>query len=108
MGKYFKAHDFSNAKDGDLRVWWIPQVGAKIPTFRIPVNTIREAKLLLDTLAFYDLYQLDNRIKPDYANTGELECYEKGDGENMDWYEWHNDDGEDIDHVDDNGNTLQE
>lgn len=69
-------------KEGDLRVWWIPQVPGK--PFKVPVKDIEQAKLLHNTLADYDRFQYDNRIKPDYANTGGLEVFEDGE-----WCEWH-------------------
>ena len=72
-----------------LRVWWIPQVPMK--PFRREVRSIREAKLLLETLADYDLFQFDNNIKPDYCNAGGLEVFE--DGEWTDWYDDETGDG---------------
>lgn len=79
----------SDPKDGDLRVWWIPQVPMK--AFNVPVKTVDEAKLLLRTLADYDLFQYENRIKPDYCNMGGLEVFE-AEG----WMEWESDDFDDI------------
>lgn len=70
-----------------LRVWWIPQVGAGIESFKVEVNSVREGVLLLNTLANYDLYQLENRIKPDYCNTGGLQMLEDGE-----WVDWEIDD----------------
>ena len=95
-------------KVGDLRVWWIPQV--PMQGFHVSVNNIREAKLLLNALADYDIFQFKNHIKHDYSNAGGLEIYSDNiDDENTKgWEEWENDDGEDIDHVDDNGNTLED
>jgi len=55
---------------GDLRVWWIPQIPGE--PFYAPVPSVNAAKLLLDTLARYDQFQLDQRIKPDYCNVGGL------------------------------------
>lgn len=85
-------------KQGDLRVWWIPQVPCK--QFNVPVASIAEAKLVLRTLANYDLFQLENNIKPDYCNAGGLCVYDPelcdeddGDG----WSDWYDDDGRDID-----------
>lgn len=69
-------------KEGDLRVWWIPQVPDK--PFYVPVKDVEEAKKILDTLAKYDLWQLAHNIKPDYSNAGGLEVYEKGE-----WSEWY-------------------
>jgi len=78
-------------KEGDLQVWWIPQVPMK--SFTMPVKNIDEACLLIYTLAKYDLFQYENDIKPDYANVGGLSIYE--DGEWVDWYD--NEKNEDID-----------
>ena len=69
-----------------LRVWWIPQVGAISESFYVSVNTPEEGKKLLDTLAAYDAFQLQNNIKPDYCNTGGLQIYDENEGE---WYDWY-------------------
>lgn len=75
-----------------LRVWWIPQVpGAP---FLVPVDSLKEAKLILKTLAEYDQFQLDNRIKPDYCNAGGLSVLEDGE-----WNDWYDEEGRDIDEV---------
>ena len=66
-----------------LKVWWIPQLPGK--AFEVKVRSLREAKLLLDTLADYDAFQLKNNIKPDYTNMGGLYVFE--DGEWVDWYD---------------------
>src|SRR5262245_58812003 len=52
----------------ELRVWWIPQVPGT--PFFYPVPDLATAKLLVDALARYDLFQFDNNIKPDYTNDG--------------------------------------
>lgn len=72
-------------KDGQLRVWWIPQVPMK-KSFYVEVDTLHEAKLIMDTLGLYDEFQLKHRIKRDYSNAGGLEkwCEEDGWG---DWYD---------------------
>lgn len=71
--------------DGNLRVWWIPQV--PMTAFIVPVRSEREALLILDTLGRYDLFQLENNIKPDYCNAGGVEIYEDDQ-----WTDWHKDD----------------
>ncbi len=55
----------------EIRVWWIPQVPMK--AFYATVKTISEGKRLLDTLANYDAFQLENNIKPEYSNAGGLQ-----------------------------------
>jgi hypothetical protein len=72
-----------------LRVWWIPQVPGK--PFHVEVESITEAKKLLDTLAKYDLFQLAHKIKPDYCNAGGLEVNVK-----RAWEEWESLNGEGI------------
>lgn len=78
-------------KINDLRVWWIPQVPSNTP-FYVPVKSISEAKILLSTLASYDIYQLEHNIKPDFSNAGGLQIYGE-DG----WEEWYDEYGCDID-----------
>jgi hypothetical protein len=63
--------------------------------FHVTVDSIPEARKILDTLAAYDLFQWQKKVKPDYANTGGLEVFEDGE-----WIEWESADGDDIDSVD--------
>jgi hypothetical protein len=81
----------SDPIQGDLRVWWLPQIPSSNPFIR-PVNNLEQAMLLLNCLANYDLYQLENNIKPDYSNAGGLEVYEDGQ-----WCEWEDEFGDNID-----------
>lgn len=68
-----------------LRVWWIPQVGVDA-SFYVPVSTIEEGKKMLDTLAAYDAFQLQNRIKGDYCNSGGLQIFNEEEQEWNGWY----------------------
>lgn len=65
-------------KLGDLRVWWIPQIPMK--PFLVPVDSYAVARKITKTLAAYDLFQFENKVKPDYSNAGGVEYF---DGE--DW-----------------------
>jgi hypothetical protein len=105
MCKYCRSiqkEHFSLPKEGDLKVWWIPQIPDDQP-FEYPVKNIQEAKKILDILAEYDLYQCEHNIKPDYSNVGGLQVFEDGE-----WIEWMNMDGYDIDEVDENGNLVED
>ena len=94
-----------------LRVWWIPQIPMK--RFFVPVEGFVQAKLILEVLAHYDLFQLENNIKPDFANVGGLEVWNgdrNGDPQdpNPGWEEWNDYDQADqcatygtIDDIDD-------
>ena len=90
------------AKDGDLRVWWIPQV--PMEAFNVDVKTPHEAVKLLVVLAEYDLFQLKHKVKPDYSNAGGLNVFENGE-----WCEWYDEDsGEDIDGWQKNGELIKD
>ena len=83
-------------KKGDLRVWWIPQV--PMQPFHVPVPDVKTAKLVMNCLANYDIFQFENRVKPGYCNVGGLECYSQDD--NGEWCEWYDEEtGESIDEV---------
>jgi len=75
---------------GALQVWWVPQVPGK--PFTVDVPDVATGVLMMDALAEYDLFQLRNRIKPDYCNAGGLRRWcADSDGEGTpgweDWYD---------------------
>lgn len=55
-----------------LKVWWIPQVPMK--AFEVEVLTVDEGRKISEVLANYDLFQFENRVKPDYCNAGGISC----------------------------------
>lgn len=77
-------------KEGDLRVWWIPQVPMK--AFHVSVKNVRDAKIVMKVLEDYDIFQYRNHVKPDYCNAGGLNVFEDGE-----WIEWYDDKGNCID-----------
>ena len=64
-----------NNSSPKLRVWHIPQVPGK--PFYVEAESIQEAVKLMNTLAAYDSFQLENNIKGDYANMNGLEFYDE-------------------------------
>lgn len=74
-----------------LRVWHCPQVPMK--PFIVTVDSLEEAMKVLDILADYDLFQYENKVKPDYCSAQGLEEYDAADEE---WYEWYSEDGMNI------------
>ena len=96
-----KKVDLKKPKNGDLKVWWIPQIPMK--TFEYPVSSPQEGFILLDALAKYDLFQLENNIKPDFSNVGGLSVYEEAiddlDEDYDGWGNWYCEfSGEDMDY----------
>jgi len=91
--------DNNEPKEGDLKVWWIPQIPGK--PFEVPVESVAEAQKLLDVLAKYDIFQYENKVKPDYCNAGGLVVYEMERVDGMDhrgdWVDWTNEEGDSID-----------
>lgn len=65
-----------------LRVWWIPQIGTS-KIFYVPVQSVEEGKKVMDLFAAYDIFQLQNNIKPDFCNTGGLQMFLNGE-----WEDW--------------------
>ena len=73
-----------------LRIWHNSNLGN--PAFTRDVPDIETAILLLDVLAYYDLYQGDRVV----ANAQGLQYYDEQEKE---WFDWCNEEGEDIDEV---------
>jgi len=75
-------------KVGDLRVWWIPQVPGK--SFNVPVDSLEMGVMITDILAQYDIFQYENKIKPDYCNAGGIHHWVADTGEgNPGWEDWY-------------------
>lgn len=66
-----------------LRIKHYPQIQCK--PFIVEVNSLEEAKKISDTLAYYDLFQYENKIKPDYSNMTILEEYDEKEKEWLSW-----------------------
>jgi len=75
------------SKPANVRIWWIPQIGM-VGQFRVPVTSVEEGFRVCDILARYDLFQFENRVKPDYANVGGVQIFEDGEWYDMDKEEW--------------------
>lgn len=76
-----------------LRVWHMPQIGSTSATLYVPVETPEEGKKVMDILSCYDLFQLENGIKPDFANACGLQEYDEEENE---WCDWYSEDGEEL------------
>jgi hypothetical protein len=77
--------------DLKLKVWWMPQIPMKC--FEFEVSSIEEGRKFMDVLANYDLFQFENNVKPDYANTGGI-VYSHPLIEGGDWLDVPEDDDE--------------
>lgn len=77
-------------KEGSLRVWHVPQIPGK--PFRVAVDSPEEGHKILAIIAKYDIFQLENNIKPDFSNAGGLEVFTDGE-----WIEWDDEEGDGVD-----------
>lgn len=83
-----------------LRIYWVPQVPMK-PFIR-DVKTLREAKTILKTLAFYDLFCYENRVRGDYCNAGglqEFDPHNDADSPEGSWCDWYSEEGFELDEL---------
>lgn len=78
-------------RENAIRVWHVPQVPGAM--FYVSVSSISEARLVIKTLGRYDAFQFDENIKPDYCSASGLEERDNGNGT---WFEWNDEDGNEI------------
>lgn len=90
-------------KNKKLRINHVPQLGID-KSFIVEVENLKEAKKIMDLLANYDLFQYENRIKPDYCNMTVLEEFDELENE---WFNWY-DEETGIDNLDEFLKMVQE
>jgi len=76
-------------RNGQLKVWWKPQIPMR--SFEVLVDNLKEAHLLINTLADYDLFQYETGVKPDYFNVGGLVMWDENlepDDDGSQWTDW--------------------
>ena len=80
-----------------LQVWWVPQIPMK--AFTVEIDTVAEGVKLMSTLANYDIFQYENKVKPDYCNAGGINQWsEDVDGEGTPgWESWYDEETGDDD-----------
>ena len=104
-----KKENLKSPKNGDLKVWWIPQIPMK--SFEYPVSTPQEGFILLDALAEYDMFQFENNVKPDYSNVGGMSVFDDeliDESEDCDgWSDWYSEIGEGMDYYLSEENGLE-
>jgi len=69
-------------KNSKFAVVHYPQIQCR--PYVIDIDNIKEAIRIKDILCNYDLFQYENKIKPDYANMSIIQCY---DEEEKEWYD---------------------
>lgn len=75
-----------------FRVCHFPQIPCK--PFIVYVKTPEQGIDIMNTLAIYDLFQLQANIKPDFCNGQDFQVFDKEENDWITWY--HSDLGCDI------------
>jgi hypothetical protein len=66
----------SKPKEGDLRVFYIPQV--PMMPFEYDVPDMKSAVMVLDALVGLSNFEFTNHVKPDYSDFGSIGQWESG------------------------------
>lgn len=72
-------------KDKKLRVVHLPNVGVVTNNYVVDVKDLDEAYKVMNVIAYYDLFLLEEGLREDFSNAMFLEEY---DEEEKDWVSW--------------------
>jgi hypothetical protein len=65
-----------------FKAWYIPQVPMK--AFEVEVSTAAEAKAALEMITNFSIFELENKIKPDYFDAGGVMVWDEAEHE---WFD---------------------
>jgi hypothetical protein len=75
-----------NPAEGDLRVWYIPQIPGKPYEVDIPRRAgasdaayLQQAAFVIEAIIGLSIFEFENRIKPDYADMSGIARFEDGE-----------------------------
>lgn len=78
------------ARENDLQIWFMPQIGGPMFTHRITDG--KEGVYLIDAISQYDLYCHRHSLRPDFANGGGINRYERDfDTNQLEWFTYYDD-----------------
>ena len=78
------AIDFPYVHTLKLRIWHTPRVPGDC--FYMEVDTLVQAADILNMLAGYDVFQVEQHLRPETASVSGLHYH---DGLTNEWYDWH-------------------
>lgn len=97
--KTVMSKEVDTVQEGDLRLWYLHQVGSGNDILRKKVKSIDEALLLLPTIYELMLFLEEASYIPDFCNAGGLEVAELDENGGIEWREWINEAGLDISEI---------
>lgn len=73
--------------EGDIQIWYIPQIPGKPYTVNVLSRDLGEAYRILDAIIGLSIFEFENKVKPDYADAAGI-CRWESDGDGgFNWYE---------------------
>lgn len=90
------AEVFTTPVEGDLKVFYAPQVPMK--AFEVKAIDLPDAVRVLSIITNFSIFEYENKIKPDYSDYGGVVRYE-ADGEGG--FEWCDVDQDELDEFED-------
>lgn len=64
------------------RIWYIPQI--PMDAFTKEVEDLDTAKLLLNTIIDFSIFEYNHRVKPDYADASGIDRWDGEEWESLD------------------------
>lgn len=83
--------DHTEPREGDLRIWYIPQVPMEPFEKHIPFHgaaTLEDAAELLNTIIEFSIFEFEHHVKPDYSDVAGISRFEDGEWCDLDESEW--------------------
>ena len=80
-------HAQAKPTEGDIQIWYIPQLPGKAYTVNVPSRDLGEAQRILDAIIGLSIFEFENKVKPDYSDAAGITRWETdGDG-GFNWFE---------------------
>lgn len=77
----------TDPNEGDLTIWYYPQVGRLKAPYEVTVPDLRTAVFTLDAVIGLSIFEFKNRIKPDYTDAAGIARYESDGEGGFGWFE---------------------
>lgn len=67
------------------KIWYIPQI--PMPPWELEIDDLETAKLVLNSVIDFSIFEYVNRVKPDYADVAGISRWEEDGEGGFDWFE---------------------
>lgn len=77
----------NTAEEGDIMVWYIPQVPMKAYEIRVPSRDLAEAQRIQEAVIGLSYFEYLNNVKPDYSDASGISRYESDGEDGFGWFD---------------------